>query len=79
MPLVKSKTAGKPSKAFETDTDKVISDIYGDKNLQKAELKIRLPQHLKDKLVKASAEEGETINAYVVNLIKADLRRNGYM
>lgn len=69
------------AKKTTTQTPSVAEELLGlaERKDERARLTLRLKESVKERLESAAADNGLTVNAYINNVLMADLRKNGYL
>ena len=64
-----------------TQPTSVAEELLGlaERKDERARLTLRLKESVKERLESAAADNGLTVNAYINNVLMADLRKNGYL
>ena len=64
-----------------TQTKSVAEELLGlaERKEERARLTLRLKESVKERIESAAADNGLTVNAYINNVLVADLRKNGYL
>lgn len=69
------------AKKTTTQNPSVAEELLGlaERKDERARLTLRLKESVKERLESAAADNGLTVNAYINNVLMADLRKNGYL